>query len=300
MPPKARVTREDILNAAFDLIRAEGQEALSVRAVAKRLGCSTQPVLYNFATVEELKDAVYEKAEATLKASEKKLVSDKEQIENSKSMQQEAKAQVVSAKGDLDSKVDTLATYISGLDKNSEELNNYIAKARAQQQAYMNQVNANLAATASTGNGAYSGTFIWPVAGGGTYVSSGYGSRWGTFHYGIDITSGSGNNPIVAAAAGRVTISSNACSHNYRKDYNCGCNGGYGNYVVIDHGNGLLTYYGHMSHTSVGVGTYVQQGQQIGNMGCTGYSTGPHLHFEVRVNDGTSRSVAARNPMNYF
>ena len=63
MPPKARVTREDILNAAFDLIRAEGQAALSVRAVAKRLGCSTQPVLYNFATVEELKDAVYEKAD---------------------------------------------------------------------------------------------------------------------------------------------------------------------------------------------------------------------------------------------
>ncbi len=215
-------------------------------------------------------------------------------------MQQEAKAQVVSAKGDLDSKVNTLETYISGLDKNSAELNNYIAKARAQQQAYMNQVNANLAATASTGNGAYSGTFIWPVAGGGTYVSSGYGSRWGTFHYGIDITSSSGNNPIVAAAAGRVTIASNTCSHNYRKDYNCGCNGGYGNYVVIDHGNGLLTYYGHMSHASVAVGTYVQQGQQIGNMGCTGYSTGPHLHFEVRVNDGTSRSVAARNPMNYF
>ncbi len=244
--------------------------------------------------------AVYEKTEASLKESEKKLVSDKEQIENSKSMQQEAKAQVVSAKGDLDSKVNTLETYISGLDKNSAELNNYIAKARAQQQAYMNQVNANLAATASTGNGAYSGTFIWPVAGGGTYVSSGYGSRWGTFHYGIDITSSSGNNPIVAAAAGRVTIASNTCSHNYRKDYNCGCNGGYGNYVVIDHGNGLLTYYGHMSHASVSVGTYVQQGQQIGNMGCTGYSTGPHLHFEVRVNDGTSRSVAARNPMNYF
>ena len=63
MPPKARVTREDILNAAFDLVRAEGQGALNVRAVAKRLGCSTQPVLYNFATVESLKDAVYEKAD---------------------------------------------------------------------------------------------------------------------------------------------------------------------------------------------------------------------------------------------
>lgn len=277
-------------------------EADNFRDFLNRLEMLTRISKHDNAIIKTLQDeiAVYEKTEATLKESEKKLVSDKEQIENSKSMQQEAKAQVVSAKGDLDSKVNTLETYISGLDKNSAELNNYIAKARAQQQAYMNQVNANLAATASTGNGAYSGTFIWPVAGGGTYVSSGYGSRWGSFHYGIDITSASGNNPIVAAAAGRVTISSNACSHNYRKDYNCGCNGGYGNYVVIDHGNGLLTYYGHMAHASVAVGTYVQQGQQIGNMGCTGYSTGPHLHFEVRVNDGTSRSVAARNPMNYF
>lgn len=277
-------------------------EADNFRDFLNRLEMLTRISKHDNQIIKTLQDeiAVYEQAEATLKQSEKKLVSDKEQIENSKAMQQEAKSQVVSAKSDLDSKVSTLQTYISGLDENSEELNNYIAKARAQQQAYMNQVNANLAVTASRGDGAYSGTFIWPVAGGDTYVSSGYGSRWGTFHYGIDITSGSGNNPIVAAAAGRVTISSNACSHNYRKNYNCGCNGGYGNYVVIDHGNGLLTYYGHMSHTSVSVGTYVQQGQQIGNMGCTGYSTGPHLHFEVRVNDGTARSVAARNPMNYF
>lgn len=277
-------------------------EADNFRDFLNRLEMLSRISKHDNAIIKQLQDEirVYEEEEASLKKNEEKLEAAKNEIESSKTMQQEAKAQVVGAKSDLDQKVNTLENYISGLDENSEELNNYIAKARAQQQAYMNQVNANLAVTASTGNGAYSGTFIWPVAGGGTYVSSGYGSRWGSFHYGIDITSGSGNNPIVAAAAGRVTISSNACSHNYRKDYNCGCNGGYGNYVVIDHGNGLLTYYGHMSHASVGVGTYVQQGQQIGNMGCTGYSTGPHLHFEVRVNDGTSRSVAARNPMNYF
>ncbi len=63
MPPKAKVTREMILSAAFDLVRAEGQAALNVRALAKRLGCSTQPILYNFATMEALQAAVYKRAD---------------------------------------------------------------------------------------------------------------------------------------------------------------------------------------------------------------------------------------------
>ena len=64
MPPKAKVTRDMILDAAFDLVRTEGQGALNVRALSRRLGCSTQPILYNFATMEELTAAVYEKADA--------------------------------------------------------------------------------------------------------------------------------------------------------------------------------------------------------------------------------------------
>ncbi len=63
MPPKARITRDMILDAAFEQVRADGHEALNVRTLAKRLGCSTQPILYNFPTMEELKDAVYEKAD---------------------------------------------------------------------------------------------------------------------------------------------------------------------------------------------------------------------------------------------
>ena len=63
MPPKAKVTRDMIVDAAFDLVRAEGQGALNARAVARRLGCSTQPVLYAFATMEELKAAVYARAD---------------------------------------------------------------------------------------------------------------------------------------------------------------------------------------------------------------------------------------------
>ena len=63
MPPKARISREDILNAAFELVRREGQAALNVRTLARRLNCSTQPILYNFATVEALRAAVYERAD---------------------------------------------------------------------------------------------------------------------------------------------------------------------------------------------------------------------------------------------
>jgi len=82
--------------------------------------------------------------------------------------------------------------------------------------------------------------------------------------------------PIRAAAAGEVIVSRSS-----------GWNGGYGNYIVIRHSNGVQTLYSHLSRNDVGVGAYVTQGQVIGAMGNTGRSTGPHLHFEVR---------GARNP----
>jgi murein DD-endopeptidase MepM/ murein hydrolase activator NlpD len=117
----------------------------------------------------------------------------------------------------------------------------------------------------STGSGASSSGFIWPVNG---VVTSGFGWRWGRMHEGIDIGAPSGT-PIRAVAAGTVIFA--------------GWMGGYGNLVVIDHGNGLATAYGHLSAIHVGGGS-VSQGTVIGAVGSTGSSTGPHLHFEVRVN----------------
>jgi len=93
--------------------------------------------------------------------------------------------------------------------------------------------------------------------------------RWGRMHDGIDIAASSGT-PIHAAASGTVIYA--------------GWMEGYGNLVVIDHGNGLSTAYGHQSSIAVGNGQAVAQGQTIGYVGTTGHSTGPHLHFEVRVN----------------
>jgi murein DD-endopeptidase MepM/ murein hydrolase activator NlpD len=117
---------------------------------------------------------------------------------------------------------------------------------------------------------------VWPVSGS---VTSSYGWRWGRMHEGVDIGAGYGA-PIYAAAAGSVIW--------------CGWNGGYGNLVVLDHGGNLATAYGHQSSIAVSCGQSVSQGQVIGYVGSTGRSTGPHLHFEVRINGG------AVDPLGYL
>jgi len=106
---------------------------------------------------------------------------------------------------------------------------------------------------------------IWPVNG---PITSPFGWRWGRLHQGIDIGANTGT-PIKAAAAGTVIY--------------CGWESGYGNLVVIDHGGNLATAYGHQSAIAVTCGQRVSQGQVIGYVGCTGECTGPHLHFEVRI-----------------
>ena len=87
---------------------------------------------------------------------------------------------------------------------------------------------------------------------------------------------------IVAAESGTVIASNNSCPHNWGKNGSCGCGGGYGNYVFIDHGNGKLTIYGHLTNAIVSTGQTVSKGQTIGYAGSTGNSTGPHLHFECQ------------------
>lgn len=126
--------------------------------------------------------------------------------------------------------------------------------------------------------------FAWPVPG-HTNITSTYGYRWGTLHKGIDISDGGiEGQPVVASRSGTVTRADNACPHNYPKNSSCGCGGGYGNRVEISHGDGTSTLYGHMLTITVSVGQTVNQGDIIGYVGCTGYSTGTHLHFEIKQN----------------
>ena len=127
----------------------------------------------------------------------------------------------------------------------------------------------------STGSGVSASGFIWPVSG---VVTSGFGWRWGRMHEGIDISAPTGT-AVRAVASGSVIFA--------------GVMGGYGNIVVIDHGNCLATAYAHLSSSWIGGGS-VSQGQGVGAVGCTGSCTGPHLHFEVRVNG------SAVDPMGYL
>lgn len=123
--------------------------------------------------------------------------------------------------------------------------------------------------------------FIWPSRG---VLTSGYGRRWGRMHRGIDIAGPIGT-PIMAAASGEVI--------------NAGWNsGGYGNLVKIRHADGSVTLYAHNSRILVRTGQVVAQGQQISEMGSTGRSTGPHLHFEIRPNGSTAVNPIAFLPSN--
>ncbi|MCA1904153.1 MAG: M23 family metallopeptidase, partial [Cyanobacteria bacterium KgW148] len=120
--------------------------------------------------------------------------------------------------------------------------------------------------------------FVWPASG---IVTSGFGWRWGRLHQGIDIAAPVGT-PIWAAASGVVQFAGWS-------------DGGYGYMIDILHANGTVTRYAHMSALYVKAGEQVKQSQVIGAMGSTGYSTGPHLHFEVRPGGGV-----AINPMTYL
>jgi murein DD-endopeptidase MepM/ murein hydrolase activator NlpD len=155
-----------------------------------------------------------------------------------------------------------------------------LAHARETREEYLQEVEALAAQSAvlaaaiqdaqagagSAGSGVSESGLIWPANGS---VTGGFGMRWGRMHEGIDISAPTGT-PIWAAAAGTVIYA--------------GWLGGYGNLVVLDHGNGLATAYAHASVILVAVGQEVAQGETVALVGSTGHSTGPHLHFEVRVN----------------
>ena len=155
-----------------------------------------------------------------------------------------------------------------------------MSSAEGEIDSYLNELVSNYDSTSES--------WMWPVPYNSSYISSPYGYRTDPisgvykFHSGIDITMASalGKN-LIAAKSGIVVKVINGTT-------------GYGKYLIIDHGDGWCSLYAHCSSISVSVGQEVSQGQIVAAIGTSGYSTGPHVHFEIRHNN---QKV---NPMNYL
>lgn len=164
---------------------------------------------------------------------------------------------------------------IDSLTDSEKELQQKLQEYKDEEERIENLI--KIASQDYTYSGEYTGgVMAWPVAKSGTYITSNYGIREHPvqgitkFHTGIDIGNAGFGAPIIAAADGVVSMASYY--------------GGYGNCVMINHGNGVSTLYGHGQKILTTVGATVKKGDLIMEVGSTGVSTGPHLHFEVRIN----------------
>lgn len=180
----------------------------------------------------------------------------------------ELEAQQQAVLGQIDLEIEVQGDLLEDLEENRERYEQAVAELEAESA----RIRGVIQSGGSSGSGQHSGQLFWPTNG---PIVSGFGWRvhpiFGTkrFHAGVDIDGACGQ-PIWAAEDGRVI--------------SAGWNGGYGNATIIDHGGGLATLYGHQSSIAVSSGAHVSRGQTIGYVGTTGYSTGCHLHFEVRIN----------------
>ncbi len=229
-------------------------------------------------------------------------VLEEKQKENEKLLneQVEIKKIVSQKQKELQSENNAIQSVINDIDSDQSKLENTNNNIEKQIKDYRNTLNS-MTSTNGTSFVYDGGDFLWPVP--GHYnISAGFQSNDAVHkghHNGIDIAGGGiSGKPIIAISDGIVTKSNNSCSHNYKKYGSCGCGGGYGNYVTINHGTKdgktYVVTYGHMSSTAVGSGATVKKGQVIGYVGTTGWSTGYHLHFGISVNG------VWRNPMNYY
>ena len=224
------------------------------------------------ADLEDAETQLQEKEDKlnTLLAENEEVLADLYQTKSdTESLLQEAEAQENEIQGQLDA-------YYESLRQQQEEANNSDSDGSGD--------------SGDSDSGGSGGTSVTPSGTGYTWPTPGYynvlapfGEDRGYSHKGIDIGAPMGAT-IVAADDGVVIASNNSCTHNWGKDGSCGCGGGFGNYVMIDHGGGRSTTYGHMTSAAVSAGQTVTKGQVIGTVGSTGWSTGAHLHFETRLN----------------
>lgn len=231
--------------------------------------------------------AEYEEVKTELEANQAELKAEQAELE---AQIEEAYAMIAALQDDIDKAREEYEINMAAEDEMVAYFNELSAQfAREQEEARKAAQQAAAAAGGGGGGGGGSGggggggsvsgtgSFVWPVPS-CTIVTSRYGNRWHPilnkerFHSGIDIGAADGS-AIVASDGGTVAVAQYSDS--------------YGNYVMINHGNGYTTVYAHMSSMAVSAGQSVSQGDTIGYVGSTGWSTGPHCHFEIRSGGGT-------------
>ena len=288
-----------------------------IRAMEENGTISYWSVLFKATSFSDLLsriDSIHEVAEADqrmleeLDAIAQEIEADRQSLEDEMAAQEEAKAALAEQEATLQAQrseadaylIELAAAYDNLTDEylaneaEEEALRKEIMEAQAAYEAALSAEEAERLAQQNQNNVAGSGStsnvtpstsgFISPLPG-GAYVTCAYGWRihpiWGDkrFHSGVDLGDSQGT-PIYAIAAGTVTTATYGDANGY--------------YVSISHGNGYGSVYCHMTNYIVSVGDSVSQGQVIGYVGSTGWSTGPHLHFEIHVNGSTV------NPMDYI
>ena len=251
---------EDVLRSK-DLGEAARKDALMGELVAQ-----DDELVDSLQTAEaRLADEEHAAQEAAIRAGGRR-----EEAEDRLAELRRSRQQKDDLKAALDKRRGEVMNEVEGLEASDAALTAIIQAYEAAQAAAAARANGGSAVASPPP--ASGGQCRWPLAG---RVTSEFGYRWGRLHAGIDIAAPSGT-PIGAAIAGTVIYA--------------GWQSGYGNVVIISHGGGLSTLYGHQSRLGSSVGQVVGQGQIIGYVGTTGHSTGPHVHFETRYGG------IARNP----
>jgi len=219
-----------------------------------------------------------------LKKSKEEVQKAKELIDKEKRDRERIKNQADVEKAEMEKKQAAQIEFIEKLSKDEKELRKAYEAAEAAEKQLQKEISEELKRIQQQNNRKYSGGSLgWPLPG-KTTISSYFENRFHPVlktwkkHTGIDIPAATGTS-VEAANSGTVI--------------RAGWNDAYGNYIIIDHGGGIATLYGHNSKLLVSAGDEVQKGQVIAKVGSTGYSTGPHLHFEVMVNGEPV------NPLNY-
>ena len=211
----------------------------------------------------------------------------KNELESEKNEVEDLRIEQLRVVNNLKSKQAQRKTKVSQLNEQQAQLQSDIDDYNAQIKKVDQQIAAVLAQAAGQINGSglkFDGSFIWPCD--CKIITSTVKQRWGKWHKGIDI--GARYEPVYAAASGYAYTLSNP--------------GGYGTYILMVHGSGYCTLYGHLSEYRISNGQYVGQGSVIAISGNTGASTGPHLHFEVRQASSVSNyfSSSFLNPLDYL